>query len=393
MTAPLRIALLTHSTNPRGGVVHSLELGDALTRLGHDVTVHAPDPSGVGFFRPTLCRTTPIAATPAGRDVTAMVEVRVNDYLRHFERDANRRFDVWHAQDGISANALATLKERGLIAGFARTVHHVDHFADSRLSALQLRAITAAECLFAVSQVWRDWLARRFDRAVILAGNGVDIDRYTPVADANDEDVRTMLNLPVLDQSKTGNAPVFLAVGGVEERKNTLRILQAFARVHTSLPAARLVIAGGASLLDHDAYQAEFAQALSSSGLPESAVIRTGPIADALMPALYRAADALVFPSVKEGFGLVVLEAMASGIPVVTSRIAPFTEYLGDDDVVWCEPDSIELIAKAMTASLDPSRRAALVGRGLRLAARHGWRSVAQAHLPAYANLREPAHA
>ena len=228
---------------------------------------------------------------------------------------------------------------------------------------------------------------------MILAGNGVDIDRYTPVADANDEDVRTMLNLPVLDQSKTGNAPVFLAVGGVEERKNTLRILQAFARVHTSLPAARLVIAGGASLLDHDAYQAEFAQALSSSGLPESAVIRTGPIADALMPALYRAADALVFPSVKEGFGLVVLEAMASGIPVVTSRIAPFTEYLGDDDVVWCEPDSIEFIAKAMTASLDPSRRAALVGRGLRLAARHGWRSVAQAHLPAYANLREPAHA
>ena len=152
MTAPLRIALLTHSTNPRGGVVHALELGDALTRLGHDVTVHAPDPSGAGFFRPTLCRTTPIAATPAGRDVTAMVEVRVNDYLRHFERVANRRFDVWHAQDGISANALATLKERGLIPGFARTVHHVDHFADPRLSALQLRAITAADCLFAVSR-------------------------------------------------------------------------------------------------------------------------------------------------------------------------------------------------------------------------------------------------
>ena len=57
MTAPLRIAILTHSTNPRGGVVHALELGDALTRLGHDVTVHAPDPCGAGFFRPTLCRT------------------------------------------------------------------------------------------------------------------------------------------------------------------------------------------------------------------------------------------------------------------------------------------------------------------------------------------------
>ncbi len=145
-----------------------------------------------------------------------------------------------------------------------------------------------------------------------------------------------------LDRNARETHPIFLAVGGVEERKNTLRILAGFRALHANLPTARLVIAGGASLLDHDAYQAEFARALASSGLPERAVIRTGPIADALMPALYRAADALVFPSVKEGFGLVVLEAMASGIPVVTSRIAPFTEYLGDDDVLWCEPDDVE---------------------------------------------------
>ncbi len=47
----LRIAILTHSTNARGGVVHGLELADALTRLGHTAVVHAPDPSGKGFFR------------------------------------------------------------------------------------------------------------------------------------------------------------------------------------------------------------------------------------------------------------------------------------------------------------------------------------------------------
>ena len=70
----------------------------------------------------------------------------------------------------------------------------------------------------------------------------------------------------------------------------------------------------------------------------DRAVVCLGPVPDADMPALYRLADALVFPSVKEGFGLVVLEAMASGMPVVTSRIAPFTEYLDDDDVVWCDP-------------------------------------------------------
>ena len=108
MSRALRIAILAHSTNPRGGVVHALELGDALTRLGHAATVHAPDAAGAGFFRDTLCRTVGVAATPVGRDVTAMVETRIADYVGHFERAQNRDFDVWHAQDGISGNALAT---------------------------------------------------------------------------------------------------------------------------------------------------------------------------------------------------------------------------------------------------------------------------------------------
>ena len=136
MRTRLRIAILAHSTNPRGGVVHALELGDALCRLGYAATVHAPDSAGTSFFRATMCHTVRVAASRVGRGVTAMVETRVADYLHHFERAENRDFDIWHAQDGISANALATLKERGLISGFARTVHHVDTFADHRLAAL-----------------------------------------------------------------------------------------------------------------------------------------------------------------------------------------------------------------------------------------------------------------
>src|SRR5580700_26862 len=99
----LRVAILTHSTNPRGGVVHALELGDALIRFGYEVTVHAPDASGAGFFRKTLCRTASVSVAPTKntekRDMTAMVEARIDDYLRHFERACNRRFDIWHAQD------------------------------------------------------------------------------------------------------------------------------------------------------------------------------------------------------------------------------------------------------------------------------------------------------
>jgi glycosyltransferase involved in cell wall biosynthesis len=153
------------------------------------------------------------------------------------------------------------------------------------------------------------------------------------------------------------------------------------------------VIAGGASLLDHDAYHARFAHDLAQSGLPDGAVIRTGPWPQELMPALYRAADALVFPSIKEGFGLVVLEAMASGVPVVTSRIAPFTEYLGDEDVLWCDPHDAGSITAGMSAALEPRARSAIVARGFAVAARHDWTTAAHAHLPAYEALSEAPYA
>jgi glycosyltransferase-like protein len=386
MKEALRIAILTHSTNPRGGVVHALELGDALCRLGHEATVHAPDPAGTGFFHKTICRTSVVPASRAAPGVTAMVETRIADYVRHFERLQNRRFDLWHAQDGISGNALATLKTRGLIPAFARTVHHVDAFEDARLSALQLRAITAADCLFTVSQLWRDWLERATGRHACHVGNGVDRTRFSPLRDATDAQVTERLRL-------AGGAPVFLAVGGIEERKNTARVLEAFRAIRSRHPTSRLVIAGGVSLLDHDVYQSQFAAVLAGSGLPAGAVIQTGRWPQKLMPALFRAATTLVFPSIREGFGLVVLEAMASGVPVVVSRCAPFTEYLTADDALWCDPFDSASIAAAIAASLEPARRASLIERGLRIAVDYDWDRTVRAHLGGYAELMEFAHA
>jgi glycosyltransferase involved in cell wall biosynthesis len=108
---------------------------------------------------------------------------------------------------------------------------------------------------------------------------------------------------------------------------------------------------------------------------------------------LDRTATSLVCPSIKEGFGLVVLEAMASGIPAIASNIPPFTEYLGKDDVLWCDPHDAASIAAAMTHSLDVRRRAPLVERGTQVVGRHDWSTVARAHLACYAKLCEPVHA
>ncbi len=87
----LRIAILAHSTNPRGGVVHALELGDALGRLGHEAVVHAPDASGRRIFPANTVRAPWRGGDrrSARRD-RSMVETRIADYVRHFERAEHR---------------------------------------------------------------------------------------------------------------------------------------------------------------------------------------------------------------------------------------------------------------------------------------------------------------
>ena len=84
MTGSLRIAMLAHSTIPRGGVVHALHLSEALHDRGHQVVLHAPDARGAGFFRPARCATRPFAVAPAADDIHAMIEQRVADYVAHF---------------------------------------------------------------------------------------------------------------------------------------------------------------------------------------------------------------------------------------------------------------------------------------------------------------------
>jgi glycosyltransferase-like protein len=317
--------------------------------------------------------------------MTAMVEQRIMDYVRHFEQPGRREFDVYHAHDGISGNALATLKERGLIGGFVRTVHHIDQFADPRLMELQDRSINRADFFFTVSALWQRDLKENRGVFSTIVGNGVDRRRLSSATDATALALRQRLTLP--------DGPVFLSVGGIEARKNSLGMLEAFRQVRAIHPAAQFVIAGGASLLDHRGYQAEFRAALSALGEIANAVHILGTVAEADMPSLYRLADTLVFASLKEGFGLVVLEAMASGVPVVVSSIAPFNEFIRADEAIWCDPHHPGSIAEAMAVSLMPPVRRDLIPKGLAIAAHHSWETVAASHLPTYAKLGERAHA
>jgi glycosyltransferase-like protein len=380
VSRPLRIAMLTHSTNPRGGVVHALELGRALQDCGHTVAVHAPDQGGRGFFGAPRCATVRVPAKAASGGLAGLVGQRIDEYVAYFLRADVDSWDILHAQDAISANALIALRERGLIQGFVRTVHHLDQFDDPQLMAWQRRGFAQASRVLCVSRTWCDLLAREHGIQATLVPNGVDQRRYSPEPDDSDARVRRRYGLE-------RGGPVLLAVGGIEARKNTLRLLAAFVQVRNVLPDAQLVIAGGASLLDHASYREGFDAAVRAAGLavgPGLPLVLTGTAADEDMPALFRCADTLVFPSVREGFGLVVLEAMASGTPVVVSRIAPFTEYLTDQDCVWCDPLDIESIARAIRTACTPAATERLSHAGHAVCRRFSWQTSARCHVEIY---------
>jgi glycosyltransferase-like protein len=373
----LRVALFTYATQPRGGVLHALALGEALHALGHEVVLHALD-DGVGFIRAPRCPYVLVPVVASRADFVTFVRTCIDTYERSWD-PATGAFDVYHAHDGISGNALATLVERGSIPHFVRTVHHLDDFGRGELAALQDRSILLAARCLVVSRLWGRRVARAYGIEPALVPNGVDSGRFYPVPAPVRARLREGLGF--------GAGPLFVTIGGIEARKNTLATLEAFALVRTALPGARLVIAGGASIFSHSAYRGAFDARAAELGL-SGAIAITGVLRDERIVELVRAAHALVFPSLVEGFGLVVLEALACGTPVVTSAAPPFTEFLTADDALLADPLDPRAIAAAMLRALDPGVAERVSISGPALARRFTWQACAQAHLRAYSALR-----
>lgn len=342
------------------------------------MTVFVPALPGEALFRVPPCRVVYAPVTLPQTTTVQMVEARIDAFHHALLDEDVAAFDVLHAQDSISGNALANLKEKGLIRGFVRTVHHLDHFDHPRLAAWQRRAYQEADQVLCVSDRWTREMHAMFGIDALTVTNGVDVTRFSAIEDHRD--------LRIKERFGIGDGPIVLAVGGIEARKNTLALVEAFARLHDMRPDAQLVTAGGASLLDHDAYSQRVLQRATELGLcvgPHKSVIVTGPLEDAVMPALFRVADVVSMVSLREGFGLVVLEALASGTAVVASSIAPFTEYLDDSTCCWADPSDIGSIAAALLEALD-DETIDFVDAVPALLTRFSWHASAQRHVDAY---------
>jgi glycosyltransferase-like protein len=274
-----------------------------------------------------------------------------------------------------------------VIARLLRTVHHVDDFRSPSLVACQERSIRDPDAVVCVSRAWFAPVRAQFGVSAGLVTNGVDAARFPPSADAaaRGRD-RAALDL--------GDRLSVLAIGGIEPRKGPLTLLEAFALLRRELPGRRplLVIGGGATLFDYRDEIDRFWALAAELGV-EGDVRALGPLADDEVARAYRAADVLAFPSTREGFGLVPLEARAAGLPVVASDIDVLREFLTDDGNALLVPvgDAAALAGALRRVACDPGLAARLVAAGARTVAAHTWDRSAEAHEAVYARLLEQA--
>jgi len=168
--------------------------------------------------------------------------------------------------------------------------------------------------------------------------------------------------------------PYFLYVGTIEPRKNIGTLLDAWAALPDSVRGEyELVVAGP------EGWGVAGTMARLRAGAP--GVRYLGYVPEEDLPALTAGAAALVYPSVYEGFGLPVAQAMAAGVPVVTSNVSSMPEVAGDAALLIDPQSAAELAAAMELLALSPSLRAGLASRGRKRAGRFRWEECARRSL------------
>ena len=226
-------------------------------------------------------------------------------------------------------------------------------------------------------------IARRADRVIAISeAGGRDIEHHLrvppdridviPLGYGGPARARRTPERELRARLGLGEGPIVLNVGAKKIHKNQMRLVQALPHIREAVPDACLVLAGAPT-----AHELELRAEADRLGIL-GAVAFPGYVSDSDLEGLYAAASSFAFPSLNEGFGLPLLEAMGRELPVVTSSVSCLPEVAGNAALL-VDPTSVDEIAAAISrVLLDPPLRERLVAAGCRRVQAFSWTRTAE---------------
>lgn len=320
----------------------------------------------------------PLVATPLSERNMVRLWHRLNAPFPSIDAFLGRRPDLLHATDFVlpptrARHKLLTIHDLAFLFYPEAAMPGLQRY----LNVVVPRSVARADFLIADSantaaDLTTQW-AVADDRIAVVYG-AIDPARFHPVADP-------IALAAVRVRYDLGSEPYILTLSRLEPRKNHVRLIDAFARARAAgLPHA-LVIGGGKGWLFDEIFARVKALDL------EDAVHFTGFVADADLPALYSGAEFFAYPSLYEGFGLPVLEALACGLPVLAGNNSCLPEA-GGPGALYVNALDVDAIASGMLElAASPLLRAALRAAGLAHAAHFTWERSARALVNVYTNI------
>jgi glycosyltransferase involved in cell wall biosynthesis len=211
---------------------------------------------------------------------------------------------------------------------------------------------------------------------------GVEADRIRVIPHGVDHVLRRIEETDHSDDAlpspRVFERPYVLHVGTIEPRKNLVRLVQAFEKVSSRGAKINLVLAGP------DGWMTEEFETVLRGCAYKDRIYRLGAVTDSVLRDLYRRARLVAYPSLYEGFGLPVVEAMAQGIPVITAARSS-TEEVAGDAALLVQPEDVDAISEAIEKLVDDDELCSSLGeRGRQKTAHLTWRNTARATYEVY---------
>lgn len=357
-------------------------LSDLLPRAEFDIRMEFE-----GLLEPdrilTFSAPGPVAASdPANAARTRAAELLREDFLRRLDPDivhVSSLVEGW-GDDVVTSVGGDDLAERTAVTWYdlipyvqpemyLRDKPLADHYHS------KIDEARRAGLLLAISQYSRDEAVRELglpeDRVVAISSAASDFFRPVDVADTMQRGLCGRLGI-------TG--PFLMYTGSFDIRKNQAALIEAFARTPSSVrDRHQLVIAGNG----WDGAYASLREVARRVNLRDDRLVFTGHVDDDELLALYNLASLFVFPSLREGFGLPILEAMSCGTPCIGSNATSVPEVIGRDDAVF-DPTNVDAIAGKITEAItDEGFRRELKAHALEHSKRFSWKASARRALDA----------